>query len=306
MARHGLPSMPLASVSCSVLPRVACSVGYGYTAAALLARAVWTLFYSWQQRGAAEERGRLALSRQLAAHASKTDGGVQIRLLLGAATNRVAPTDEARQMLQRAFVAQPQIRTFLSGDESQVWSVAFSLDGKTLAPSGQDGTVMLWDVRIRKPRGEPLRGHQSLVRNVTFSPDGKTLASASDDEIVILWDVASRQPLGEPIRAHSTEAAAKLNRELSLSRLHHQLAACERYPDMVGRRSMPSALATRLPRRERGAGTRPPPRWWSPGTRTGGTVDECTVHRPSRCLLALEASCTINRDKLRGIDQEVS
>ena len=38
MARHGLPSMPLASVSCAVLPRVAFSVGYGYTAAALLAQ----------------------------------------------------------------------------------------------------------------------------------------------------------------------------------------------------------------------------------------------------------------------------
>ena len=31
-ARHGLPGMPPASVSCAVLPRVACSVGYGYTA----------------------------------------------------------------------------------------------------------------------------------------------------------------------------------------------------------------------------------------------------------------------------------
>src|SRR5262245_4547112 len=87
--------------------------------------------------------------------------------------------------------------------------------------------------------------------------------------------------------------------DLSFSRLNHQLAACEGYPDMGGRRSMPSALATRPQRRERGAGTRPQPRWWSPETRTGGTADKYTVHQPSRSLLALEASCAGNRDKLR-------
>ena len=75
-------------------------------------------------------------------------------------------------MLQRAFVAQPQIRTFLSGHEfSQVWSVAFSLDGKTLAPS--DGTLfflMLESESLEASRS----GVISLwLRNVTFSPDGQ-------------------------------------------------------------------------------------------------------------------------------------
>ena len=72
--------------------------------------------------------------------------------------------------------------------ETQVLGVAFSLDGKTLASAGQDGTVRLWDVATRKVLGEPLRGHEGNVLGVAFSPDGKTLASAGQDG-TRLWDL---------------------------------------------------------------------------------------------------------------------
>jgi len=81
-----------------------------------------------------------------------------------------------------------------------VYGVAFSPDGATLASA--DNTVILWDVKTRTPRGEPLARHTGTVWGVAFSPDGATLAYASADKAVILWDAKTRLRLGEPLSGH--------------------------------------------------------------------------------------------------------
>lgn len=177
---------------------------YSYLLVVLLLMAAGLAYYGWHQRGQAQEEGRLALSRELAALANHelAMGEKRRALQFAAAGYRVVPTKEARQSLHRALAIQPQLRTFLSGHKSEVWGVAFSPDGRTIASASTDESVILWDVATRQPRGEPLTGHRAEVWDVAFSPDGKTLASGSSDNTVILWDVASRKPLGAPLKGH--------------------------------------------------------------------------------------------------------
>ena len=76
------------------------------------------------------------------------------------------------------------------GTTNQVWSVAFSPDGKTLASGSYDKTIKLWDVATSKER-PPSRGMTDEVKSVAFSPDGKTLASESADKTTRLWDMTT-------------------------------------------------------------------------------------------------------------------
>ena len=98
----------------------------------------------------------------------------------------------------------------ISEHEDDVWTVAFSPDGKTLASGGGD-KISLWDVAtaellqtFRKPidvgpsvgTAEELEGDTptDLPANATsivFSPDGKVLVSGSYDATIRLWDIAT-------------------------------------------------------------------------------------------------------------------
>ena len=84
--------------------------------------------------------------------------------------------------------------TTLTEHRGNVYSVAFSPDGKTLASGSADNTIRLWNAATGDPL-KTLTEHRGTVYSVAFSPDGKTLASGSYDDTIRLWNAATGDPL---------------------------------------------------------------------------------------------------------------
>jgi serine/threonine protein kinase len=81
----------------------------------------------------------------------------------------------------------------LAHTNTDVQSLTFSTDGKTLANLRNDGTITLWDVTARTSTAT-LTGPGSGVTCIASGPDA-TLASGSDDGTITLWDITSRKSI---------------------------------------------------------------------------------------------------------------
>ncbi len=86
-----------------------------------------------------------------------------------------------------------------------VWSVVFSPNGRFLATSSDDQTIILWHMQkdIQAQRSErQFLGHTNRIKSVAFSPDSRLLASGSDDFTARIWSVTSGESL-HILRGHT-------------------------------------------------------------------------------------------------------
>ena len=155
--------------------------------AVLLVLAVIAAGLAFTQRRDAVAAQDTAISRQLATQSAVLlDTNPDLASLLAVQAYRTSPTAEAVTSLYAA-AALPLRHSMAVGE--QVWSVAFSPDGRLLATGGADDSLRLWDTATGKARAT-LSGLGGVQAAVAFSPDGRTLADGGEHGLQ-LWDTAT-------------------------------------------------------------------------------------------------------------------
>ena len=83
----------------------------------------------------------------------------------------------------------------LQGHDGDVYSAAFSPDGKAIVTASYDDTARVW---AKDQNGiwhsQILKGHDSPVNTAAFSTDGNAIVTASVDNTARVWPVSLLQP----------------------------------------------------------------------------------------------------------------
>src|SRR5690606_32750556 len=132
-------------------------------------------------RAEAVAAAEIAQSRELAASSIATQGQNDLSLLLAVEAIEVSDTYEAANSLLLALQEQPLTTAYLHGHTSGVRSVDFDSTGNIAVSSGQDNSIIRWNLSDNSIIGNPLIGHELSVNDVEVSPDNRLLASASAD-----------------------------------------------------------------------------------------------------------------------------
>jgi WD40 repeat protein len=102
-----------------------------------------------------------------------------------------------------------EVRRF-EGHKGGVWGVALSTDAARAASGGDDGAVLVWDVKAGRELRRCLAG-AGQVRCVAFAPDGRHVLSGhfgpGSQNVVCLWNAESGQEVRR-FRGHNGDVTA--------------------------------------------------------------------------------------------------
>ena len=184
-------------------------------------------FWGWTERNRAVESEQIAIKAQQETEQAKQertkslfDSHLTHASLLARGEDYAAAKKvlaESRKLDSEIIAPRRHARNLLAGfteimggaankvyQGAGAWlkSVAVSPDGKLLATAGENGTLVLFDVKSSEV-SKRLEGHDKTagtngtVRTVVFHPQGKWLASAGDDKRIILWSLPEGEKLLE-------------------------------------------------------------------------------------------------------------
>ncbi|MDP6442849.1 MAG: hypothetical protein QGG36_05350 [Pirellulaceae bacterium] len=100
---------------------------------------------------------------------------------------------ESGELERWTYAAPASVRT-MTGHGGNVYGLAVSPKGETLASCSADQSIRIWN-GVTGAQVRALTGHQGPVYGVAFSADGALLVSCGKDKTVRLWDVSGGRQL---------------------------------------------------------------------------------------------------------------